>query len=151
MTLHEKSITVDVAPDRLFAYLSDIENLPRYLPQMTSAEAIDGGNAIKTTARIDPDGDSTSGPQEVEGEAWLDVTESDRTLAWGSEGPNDYHGELQVEPAGGDGGDGAAGSSTLTVRINTERAENDDVENGLAETLEGIKRNVEAADSDAAS
>lgn len=144
MTLHEKSITVDVPPERLFAYLSDVENLPRYVPSMTSAERIDGGDALHTTARIDtsadPD-DEGKGEKEVEGEAWLRVTGADRSLAWGSQGPNDYHGELDV-----DAGD-ADGTSTLTVRINTERAEGDAVEQGLQKTLTGIKHNVEEADA----
>ena len=35
------------------------------------------------------------------------------------------------------------GTSTLTVRLHTERAEGDDVDRGVQETVDGIKRAVE--------
>jgi hypothetical protein len=140
MAHYEKSIDVNVPPGRLFAYLSDVRNLPRYLPQMTSAEPADGGDTVHVTARIDPDGSGPEGEREVEGEAWLEVTEPDRSLRWGSESANNYHGELTVDPGADDN------ASTLTVKIDTEHTGDYPIEEGLAHTLRGIKENVESAD-----
>jgi hypothetical protein len=58
----------------------------------------------------EPTGEHPGGGEEVhvvaevegtrrEGEAWMAVDDAQRTLRWGSEGPNSYHGELQVAPA----------------------------------------------------
>jgi hypothetical protein len=55
---------------------------------------------------------------------------------WGSEGPDDYHGYLDVT---GDGG-----SSSVTVFLHTERHDSGDIDRGIAETLATVKRLVEA-------
>jgi hypothetical protein len=79
--------------------------------------------------------DTGDGPQEVQGEAWFRVDEAATTLAWGSEGPNDYSGELEVSPDG----DG----SKVAVRLHTERDDAPAIEHDLAETVAAIKRIVE--------
>jgi len=135
---YSKSTTVNVAPDRLFDYLSDVQNLPKYMPRLTSATPTEGDKVI-VTAQIAPEGEPE---QTVESEAWMRVRTAGQTLEWGSTGPNDYHGELDVD-AGDD-----AGSSTLTVRLHTNRAEGDDIDHGLVEALAGIKSSVEAAESE---
>ncbi|MET3806246.1 putative membrane protein [Nakamurella sp. UYEF19] len=133
---YEASTTVQLAPERLFAYLSNVQNLPAYMPRLTSARPA-GGDKVDVTAHIEPEG----GPErDVEGEAWIKVVEDGRKLQWGAAGPHDYHGELDID-AGSD-----AGSSTLTVRLHTERVEGDQIQHGLGETLNGIKKAVEQAD-----
>ncbi len=94
---------------------------------MTSAEPA-GGDAVRTTANVDG--------QKVEGEAWFRVDDGARRIEWGSEGPNDYSGWLSV--ANGDDG-----GSTVEVHVSTERAANGDVDEGLEQTLDNIKRLVE--------
>ena len=65
-----------------------------------------------------------------------------RAIRWGSQGPNHYSGELEVI--------GASSGSQVTVRLHTEHADGQGIVEGLAETLDHIKRNVEAgADPDA--
>jgi uncharacterized membrane protein len=129
----EKSTTVDIAPSELFGYLSDVRNLPAYMPRLTSVRPEADGK-VHVTAHIDP----ADGPeQDVEGEAWVKVKQEGRTLQWGAPGPHDYHGELDVDPGPGEG------TSTLTVRLHTERAEGDDVDRAVQETVDGIKRAVE--------
>ena len=39
MSEYESSLTVDAAPDAVFAYVSDVGNLPEYLPTTRHAEA----------------------------------------------------------------------------------------------------------------
>ena len=72
-----------------------------------------------------------------EGEAWFRVDRERRHLEWGSEGPDNYHGYLDVS------GDGATAS--VTVFLHTERAGSGDIDRGIADTLAEIKRLAEAA------
>lgn len=123
---YEQTTTVSADADALFAYLSDVENLPRYFAATRSAEPA-GGDAVHTEAEVDG--------QRVEGEAWFRTEDGDRTITRGSEGPHDYRGELAVS------GDGA--TSQVTVRLHTEHGDADTIERGLAETLATIKKNVE--------
>lgn len=133
---YEKSTTVTVAPARLFSYLADVANLPSYLLRLTKATPTHD-DKVDVTAHIDP----PDGPeQDVHSEAWMKVVTDGRTLQWGAPGANDYHGELDVDP-----GD-AADTSQLTVRLHTERVEGQAIDDGLVETLQGIKRAVEQAE-----
>jgi uncharacterized membrane protein len=131
---HQKSITVDVPPAQLFAYLADVRNLPKYMPRLTSATPTDG-DKVEVTAHIDPQ----NGPErDVEGEAWVHVIEEGKSLEWSAAGPHDYHGRLHVGPGNVDG------NAVLTVELHTERTEGDQIDDGLADTLTGIKRAAEA-------
>lgn len=134
MATYEQSTEVQAGAAVLFAYLSDIGNLPRYMDQMTSAEPA-GEEKIRTTARVDVNHDGTT--EEVQGEAWFRVQDGDKKMEWGSEGPNNYSGQLEVS-GGGD-------ASTVSVTIRTEHAEEgNDIDAALRETLANIKRLVEA-------
>ena len=123
---HERSATVDAPPDRLFGYLSDVGNLPRYFAAMESAEP-SGGGQVHTVADVDG--------HRVEGDAWLTAEDGSRSMRWGSPGPNDYSGELSVAAEGG--------GSRVTVRLHTGHGDAGTVDRGLDETLATIKRNVE--------
>ena len=59
-----------------------------------------------------------------------------RHLEWGSEGPDNYHGYLDVT------GDGATAS--VTVFLHTERAGSGDIDRGIAGTLTATKQLAEA-------
>ena len=127
---YEKSTTVQAAPDKVFAYLSDVKNLPAYFDRMTSATPGEG-DEVRTTALVDG--------QEVGGTAWFTVEEDERMLSWGSEGPNDYHGELEVSAS-----DEEPGASLVTVRLHTTRVDNGSIDEGLITTLENVRDLVEA-------
>jgi uncharacterized membrane protein len=130
---YEQTTTVSADPDALFSYLSDVNNLPDYFAAMKSAEPA-GGDAVHTVAEVDG--------TEREGEAWFTADTEARAIRWGSQGPNHYSGELEVI--------GAPSGSQVTVRLHTEHADGEGIVEGLAETLDHIKRNVEAgADPDA--
>lgn len=133
---YEASTTVQVSAERLFSYLSDVESLPDYLPQMTEAHRNAAGK-VDVQAVIQPDGEPE---RTVAGEAWIEVVEDGRKLRWGAPGPHDYHGELDIDS------DGDAGS-VLTVRLHTDNAEGDEIDEGLEHTLAGIKRAVEGEES----
>jgi uncharacterized membrane protein len=125
----QASTTVDATGDELFAYLSTVGNLPRYFPQMTSATPGDG-EEVHTAARL-------PGGQHVQGDAWFRVDRGAHRLEWGSEGPNSYHGSLEVSDT--------AGNTEVRVRLHTTRVPDgdDEVRQGLDDTLGNIKRLVE--------
>lgn len=127
MTDYARSITVTADPDRVFAFLSDVENLPKYFEQMTSAHPAEG-EAVQTTAEVEG--------QKVEGEAWFRVDDAVNSLSWGSEGDNNYSGELSVTPD--------AAGSVVEVKLRTEHGERDQIESSLQQTLDNVKRLVEA-------
>src|SRR3954467_914748 len=103
---YERSTTVDAPADELFEYLSKVENLPNYMDRMTSAHNLPG-DEVEVEAKVEPgdvggggsggSGDSGS-EQTVGGEAWFRIDADQMKLTWGSEGPHDYHGELEVTP-----------------------------------------------------
>ena len=129
---YEASTTVDVDAKVLFDYLSDVERLPEYLPQMTEAHR-SGEGKVEVAAVIQPEGEPE---REVSGEAWIEVVEDGKKLRWGAPGPHEYQGELDVDSV-------ADGTSTLTVRLHTDHAEGPPIKEGLEHTLAGIKSTVE--------
>ena len=135
MADYERTTTVDAPADDLFEYLSKVENLPSYMDRMTSAHNLPGDEVeveAKVEAKVEPgDAGSSGGEQTVGGEAWFTIDADNRTLAWGSEGPQDYHGELEVTP------DGAA--SRVTVRLHTTH-DAEGIEDGIEQTLANIQR-----------
>lgn len=125
--------TVSVPTTALFDYLSDIGNLPKYFARMTSARP-GQGEEVKTTAKM-PDG------TEVQGDAWFRVDQAAQRIEWGSEGPSEYSGSLDVRPAD----DGNADSSQVQVQLHTTRVQPGDqqVQDGVQETLANIKTQAE--------
>jgi len=108
---YEHTATVSADPDELFRYLADVHHLPDYFSSMQEAEPtgehVEGGDEVHVVADVEG--------KRREGDAWISVDDAARTLRWGSEGPNGYHGELEVAPA--DSG------SRVAVRLHTERAD----------------------------
>jgi uncharacterized membrane protein len=130
---YEQTTTVSADADALFSYLSDVNNLPEYFAAMRSAEPAEG-DAVHTVAEVDG--------VRREGEAWFTADAEARSIRWGAQGPNHYSGELEVL--------GADTGSQVTVRLHTDHVDGDAINDGLVETLQHIKSNVEAgADPDA--
>lgn len=124
---YEQSRNVNAPAQTLFDYLADVRNMPRYFSSMTSAEPAEG-EAVQVTAVVDG--------KEREGEAWLKVDRDRMHLDWGSEGPNNYHGRLDVT------GDDAA--SRVSVALHTDNVEDQRIDQGLTETLDEVQRLVES-------
>ncbi|AKT50668.1 SRPBCC family protein [Arsenicicoccus sp. oral taxon 190] len=132
MTTYESTTTIDVPAAELFAYLSDVDNLPTYFPRVTSAKRTEG-DKVTVTARIEHDGEQ----RDVEGEAWIKVEQADKTLTWGSQGPNNYTGQVDLDPIDDS-------SCSATVRISTDR-QGDRIQDGVDEAVAGIKEAAEKA------
>ncbi len=65
------------------------------------------------------------------------MREAGQTLEWGSEGPANYRGELDIDPDGED-------SCTLTVRIDTDKGA-DSVPEELDKAVVGVAAAIEKA------
>ncbi|MCY0940812.1 MULTISPECIES: SRPBCC family protein [Streptomyces] len=134
---YDASISVAASPTVLFSYLADVQNLPAYMPRLTSAKPHDG-DRVTVTAHIEPPGEPE---RDVKSEAWIRVLENGKSLEWGAPGPHDYRGRLHV--AAGEDED----HSRLSVELHTERIEGEQVIDGLEEALDGIRAAVEAAEA----
>ena len=104
--------------------MADVDNLPRYVPQLTGAHRL-GGDKVEVEARYEG--------HTQKGEAWFRSDGSRRRIEWGAPG-GDYHGWLQVNSEG----DG----SRLTLFLAT--AHGDAPDSDVMGTLDAIRRLVEA-------
>jgi hypothetical protein len=128
MAMYEATAVIEVDPDDLFDMLADVASLPDYMARMVGAERI-GIDRVRVT------GDVTWGDgrrEQVTGEAWFKVDRAGRHMRWGTAGPNDYHGELEVT--------GAPGVAWIRVRVYTGRDDGVLIERELAATLDNIRR-----------
>ena len=121
---HEHTEFVAASPERVFTALADIDNLPRYVPQLTGAHHLEG-DKVEVEARYEG--------HTQKGEAWFRSDESQRRIEWGAPG-GDYHGWLQVNPEGE--------GSRLTLFLAT--AHGDAPDSDVMGTLDAIRRLVEA-------
>ncbi len=121
---HEHTQHVAAPADRVFAALADVDNLPRYVPQLTNASRGDG-DTVTVEARYEG--------HTQQGEAWFRTDESERRIEWGSPG-SEYRGWLQVNPD--------EDGSRLTLFLTTSRGDAPD--NEVMGTLDAIRRLVEA-------
>jgi len=81
----------DLAPDRVFSYLADVRNLPRYLPQMTRAEPA-GDDKVLVEASV--------GGRTESGEAWMRVDRERWRVEWAATGGTDYSGKIVISDDG---------------------------------------------------
>lgn len=121
---HEHTHHVAAPPDRVFAALADVGNLPRYVPQVTHA-SLEGGERVAIEARYEG--------HTHRGEGWFRTDEHQRRIEWGSASSH-YHGWLQVDPE--------SEGSRLTLFVSTVHGDAPDHE--VMGTLDAIRRLVEA-------
>jgi uncharacterized membrane protein len=121
---HEHTQHVAAPPDRVFAALADVANLPHYVPQLTAAERVDD-EKVRIQARYEG--------HTQEGEAWFRTDAPARRIEWGAPG-GEYHGWIQV--------DGDQDGSRLTLFLATAHGDAPDSE--VMGTLDAIRRLVEA-------
>lgn len=99
---YEHSLTVRAAPDAVFDFVSDVGNLPQYLPTTMSAEPQPG-------ERVRVRGEA--GGHEYDSDGYFRADTSSRRLEWGSDGENNYSGWLRVDEAD------AGAASDITVHL----------------------------------
>lgn len=146
---YEQSQAIDAPPEEVFAWLSDVDNLPEYLPPVVSS-SIEGpsaegvpGQRIRTTLEY-PGGDGGT----FEAEGYLAIDERERRMEWGAEAGRDYSGWLTV----GNHGEGASevvvhlsfGERSVEPEIEDQTPEDEHpLADGISATLESIRRQLE--------
>jgi len=96
------SIDVTASADAVFKFVSDVNNLPKYLPTVHGAKPQNG-------ERVEVDGEANGHPYHSDG--WFKVEESAKSMTWGSDGENDYSGIMKVS------GDGSKAKVECTLRF----------------------------------
>ena len=91
---YEQSQAIDAPPEEVFAWLSDVGNLPEYLPPVvasseegSSAEGVPGQ---RIRATLEYPGQEEGHTFDAEG--YLAVDEAERRMEWGAETGRDYSG-----------------------------------------------------------
>jgi uncharacterized membrane protein len=144
---YQKTQIVDRSAEEVFSWVSDVSNLPHYLPPVKeariegSAEVGKRGEKVRMRVEI-------PNRYETEGEGYFHVDQGERRMEWGAEMGRDYSGWLSVS-------DRADGQSEVTVHLwFGERSVEDQVqeesseernplEESLSATLESIRRQLE--------
>ena len=148
MTEYQQTQTIGASAENVFAWLSDVNNLPRYLPPVVDA-SIEGpsaegspGQRVRATLEY-PGGGGT-----FDAEGYFAVDEGQRRMEWGAEVQRDYSGWLEVIEDGDS-------QSQVTVHLDfgersvepemREQApeDRDPLAEGIAATLESIRRQIE--------
>jgi Polyketide cyclase / dehydrase and lipid transport len=144
---YQKTQIVDRSAEEVFSWVSDVSNLPHYLPPVKKAWVEGPASAGKPGERVRmrveiPD------RYETEGEGYFHVDQGERRMEWGAEMGRDYSGWLSVS-------DRADGQSEVTVHLwfgehsveehvqEESSEERDPLEESLSATLESIRRQLE--------
>jgi uncharacterized membrane protein len=125
---YEADARVRVTAQQLFDYISDIENMPKYLPRMRSVEPTDA-DTVHVTGKLD-------GNDEVERDATFKVDDENHTLSWASD-KHGYHGHLTVTGYGRNAG--------IAVTVSTQHGDPHKIQQSVNETVATIKTLLEDA------
>ena len=120
---HEHTEHVAASPDAVYAAISDVANLPRFVPQMIGVRPA-GEDRVEVDARYEG--------HEQHGEASFHADPADRRIEW--DAPSGYRGWMKVDP------DGAG--SRLTLFLETIHGSERDYD--IAATLSAIRMLVES-------
>lgn len=147
MADYEQSKAIDAPPEEVFAWLTDVDNLPGYLPPVTDA-SIEGPSAEGAPGHKVRMSLEFSNGSKFDAEGYLATDERERRMEWGAETDRDYSGWLTV------GNRGEGGSEVVVHLSFGERSVEDDIQEGapkdrdpvqeaMEATLESIRRQIE--------
>jgi uncharacterized protein YndB with AHSA1/START domain len=146
---YEQSQAIDAPPDEVFAWLSEVGNLPKYLPPVMNS-SVEGpaaqgspGQKIRTTVEYPGEGGGT-----FEAEGYLAVDQRERRMEWGAEAGRDYSGWLTVANHGEGGSEVVVhldfGERSAEAEIEDQSSEGENpMAEGISRTLESIRRQIE--------
>jgi uncharacterized membrane protein len=120
---HEHTEHIAAPPQAVYDAISDVSNLPRFVPQLTGVRPA-GEDRVQVDARYHG--------HDQQGEASFRSDDALRRIDWGS--PSGYHGWMQVD-ADGDG-------SRLTLFLSTRHGS--ESEHDVSATLDAIRMLVES-------
>jgi uncharacterized protein YndB with AHSA1/START domain len=147
MKEYQQTELIDAPADEVFRWVSDVDNLPKYLPPMKDAD-IEGSSAEGTLGeRVRLEGEIPD-RGEFESEGYFHVDAENLRMEWGAEVYRDYSGWLQVAGR-------ADGKSEVTVHLDfgehsveheiqeESGEERDPLKEAVGTTLESIRRQIE--------
>lgn len=108
---------IQAPADQVFEYVSDVRNLPKYLPTTKSAQP-------QGEDRVQVQGEAQGHQYNADG--YFRKDEAGHRLEWGSDGEINYSGTLEVRDAGG-------GASEVTVKLRFEPSPRQAVNNNQAQ------------------
>ena len=120
---HEHTEHVAAPADAVYAAIADLNNLPRFVPQLTAVRPAEG-DQIEVDARYEG--------REQHGEATFHADDAERRIDWSA--ASGYHGWMKVDPDGE--------GSRLTLFLETRRGAERD--HDVAATLDAVRMLVEA-------
>ena len=140
MAEYEQTVKINAEPDAVFDFVSDVSNLPKYLPTTRHAET-NGPDRVRVQ------GDVRGHSYDSDG--FMTVDPVDYHMEWGSDGENQYRGSLDVEDAG-DGTCDVTVHLSFTPRPDMARQMDQSsgdhdtaIHEGIAAALQSIKNIVE--------
>jgi uncharacterized membrane protein len=108
MSEFERKVTVNAEADRVFGFLAQVENMPRYLPTVHDAMP-QGAERVRVQGRANG--------HEYDNDGFFRVDQERRRMEWGSDGEHQYRGWLQVS---GSPEDAIGGQAQVTVHLSFE-------------------------------
>lgn len=137
---YQRSRRIQASPDDVFAFVSEFNNLPNYVPTIQSVETLDEGR-VRLHGKV---GDSS-----FDDEGWIRVDHNQRGLEWGAD-TRDYHGWMTVTGADDDATQVVTHLS-LTPHVNQDGRpltgerpdEPDPIEAGLEASMDSLRNILE--------
>ncbi len=137
------NITINASPQDVFRFVSDISNLPQYLPTVKDAKDA-GRERVQVTSVVENESHTQDGFFRTPG--------VDQPITWGSDGDKDYHGSMEIKDAGN-----GTSALSLTMHLNPppqdaqgiEQRTGEDfgsqMQEGVNRCLQSIKNQVEGS------
>ena len=88
MNEYQRTMIIEAKADDVFAFVAEIDNLPKYLPTVHSVRRQSGD-------RIQVQGEAAG--RKYNDDGYFRIDQEARRLEWGSDGDNHYSGWMQVE------------------------------------------------------
>lgn len=138
MPEYEHAQSIGAAPNAVFAFVSQVQNLPQYLPTTKAAEP-QGDERVRV--RGEAEGRS------YDSDGFFRADEAARRLEWGADEPNTYSGWLSVTDA--DGGARVTvhlsfgPQSSVPEQIEAQSGDQRPIQEGLEAALLSIRNIVE--------
>lgn len=134
-TEFEQSMTIHASPDAIFDFVTDVRNMPAYLPTARRAEPQQGDH-------VRVQGEAAGHPYDADG--YIRTDPARYTMEWGAD-EHDYAGRLHITPEG-------SGASNVTVRLvfkgqlpgagSGHEPSRADIEAGIRAALQSIENHV---------
>lgn len=102
MKEYEHTATIQSSPIQVFDFVSNVNNLPRYLPTVENAMP-QGDERVRVQGK--------AGGHQYDSDGYYHVDKSRMRMEWGSDGENQYRGWLEVKDSG------SGNTATVTAHL----------------------------------